>query len=50
MAIGLSKPMACTNRFDDVLTSAIPTRRFQPTWRLGTAAYLFTRFGGCSTR
>ena len=29
---------------------AMPASRFQPTWRLGIAAYLFTRPGGCSTR
>jgi hypothetical protein len=39
-----------TNRLAVARNTTIPTSRFHPTWRLGTAAYLFTRAGGCSTR
>ena len=30
--------------------STIATSRFQPTWRLGMAAYSFVNDGGCSAR
>ena len=30
--------------------TAMPTSRFHPTWRLGSAANLLTRAGGCRTR
>lgn len=30
--------------------TTMPTRMFQPAWRLGNAAYLFVRAGGCNAR
>lgn len=37
-------------RFVVAKKTTMPTRRFQPKWRLGIAAYWFVSAGGCSVR
>jgi hypothetical protein len=50
MAAGERIPNSRTARRVDEPTSTIPTRRFQPAWKLGIAAYSFTSDGGSSCR
>jgi hypothetical protein len=50
IAIGNTTAMIRSARLATAVSSTIPTRRFQPTCRLGNAAYWFVRPGGCSAR
>jgi hypothetical protein len=50
MAIGDATAKALTARFVVVRSRTMPTTTFQPTCRLGNAAYWFVRPGGCSAR
>lgn len=46
--IAIAKPR--TSQFRDDWNTTMPTKRFQPAWKLGIAAYSFTSDGGSSCR
>ena len=50
MAIGMRTPATRTTERDEICIQLHPTSRFHPRCRLGTAANLLTRVGGCRTR
>jgi hypothetical protein len=50
MATGMATANARIPILVDAWKSTIPSRRFQPKWRLGSAAYWFVSAGGCSAR
>jgi hypothetical protein len=50
IAIGSATATMRSARLVTAVRSTMPTRRFQPAWRLGNAAYWFVRPGGWSAR
>ena len=50
IAIGSATATRRSARLVTAIRSTIPTRRFQPACRLGSAAYWFVRPGGWSAR
>jgi hypothetical protein len=50
IAAGINTEKARTTSDLVVPKSTMPTRRFQPKWRLGIAAYWLVQRGGCSVR
>lgn len=50
MTMAATRAVCLRSRTQPSLYQTTPTSRFQPKWRLGTAANLLTRAGGWSTR
>ena len=50
MASGMRTAKARTRRLCDARKSITPSRRFQPAWKLGIAAYSLTSVGGSTVR
>jgi hypothetical protein len=50
IASGSRHPSARSHSCRPSTTRATPINRFQPTWKLGIAAYWFTSDGGCKVR